>query len=48
MTRPRLYRRLLQLGMITPEAADDAGAEAGAEAPEFIEHDGDGTDEAEA
>jgi DNA-binding NtrC family response regulator len=34
MTRPRLYRRLVQLGLVT-EGADDGQPEA----PEFIEHD---------
>lgn len=43
MTRPRLYRRLIQLGMITPEA--DVAAELEAEAPEFIEQ---ASDEGEA
>lgn len=33
MTRPRFYRRLVQLGMISPEAAGDPTAEM----PEFIE-----------
>jgi DNA-binding NtrC family response regulator len=36
MTRPRLYRRLVQLGLVS-EAADTGSP---AEAPEFIEHDG--------
>jgi DNA-binding NtrC family response regulator len=36
MTRPRLYRRLVQLGFVTEEP----GAKTEAEAPEFIEHDG--------
>jgi DNA-binding NtrC family response regulator len=36
MTRPRLYRRLVQLGLVSDEV--DTGTPA--EAPEFIEHDG--------
>ncbi|HEX3600236.1 MAG TPA: helix-turn-helix domain-containing protein [Lacipirellulaceae bacterium] len=36
MTRPRLYRRLIQLGFIVPET--DAATDN--ETPEFIEHDG--------
>ena len=34
MTRPRLYRRLIQLGFITEAAGDEEP-----EAPEFIEQD---------
>ena len=36
MTRPRLYRRLVQLGLVSDEAETGDAAEA----PEFIEHDG--------
>jgi DNA-binding NtrC family response regulator len=36
MTRPRLYRRLVQLGLVREEAASEIEFE---EAPEFIEHD---------
>lgn len=35
MTRPRLYRRLVQLGLVSPELETDSPFEE----PEFIEHD---------